>query len=309
MLRKVYGLSAAILFTLAAAGFARAADKPVEIAITFDDMPSHGAVPDGVSRTDVISAVVQAQKAAGAPPMYGFLNANALDTEPSAAPALKLWRDAGNFLGNHTFAHHALASETTAEFIDDATKDEPYLKQYMAGENWHYLRLPYLDMGETQAKRDANHAWLKNNGYRLADVSMGFNDWDYNNAYVRCVKQNNTAKISWLKTHYLIGFAHGLERGRDQAAKVWGHDIKYVYLLHVGVLDSIMFPKVLSLLKAKNVKLIGFPEAISDPVYEKNDLVMTKWGGMLPQRVAEKNNIALPNDPDVPADTLAQICK
>jgi len=66
-----------------------------EIAITFDDLPVHAALPPGVTRLQVAQEVIAALKAAGVPEVYGFINAVALEREPGTDVVLKAWRDAG----------------------------------------------------------------------------------------------------------------------------------------------------------------------------------------------------------------------
>ena len=56
----------------------------------------------------------------------------------------------------------------------------------MQGADWQVLRYPFLDAGNTQARHDAALAWLKQQGYRIADVSLSFDDWAYTETYARC---------------------------------------------------------------------------------------------------------------------------
>src|SRR6185312_5646548 len=73
-----------------------------EIALTFDDLPVHGPLPDSLTREDIASSIIHALKSADAPPIYGFVNAMWLRSDPSTAQVLRLWRDAGFPLGSHT---------------------------------------------------------------------------------------------------------------------------------------------------------------------------------------------------------------
>jgi peptidoglycan/xylan/chitin deacetylase (PgdA/CDA1 family) len=82
------------------------------VALTFDDLPAHGPLPDGTSRLDVAREIIQALKSAHAPPVYGFINAKKLQQNPEDMAVLKLWTDAGFLLGNHTYSHLSLNANT-----------------------------------------------------------------------------------------------------------------------------------------------------------------------------------------------------
>src|SRR5262249_13449163 len=75
-----------------------------EVALTFDDLPSHGPLPQGLSRTDIANSIIGALKAVQAPPIYGFVNAKRIAEDASSEQVLQLWRDAGFPLGSHTYS-------------------------------------------------------------------------------------------------------------------------------------------------------------------------------------------------------------
>ena len=79
--------------------------RSARVALTFDDLPDHGPLPPGMSRIDVAKSIIGTLKAHQAPPVYGFINARQLETNPADAAVLRLWREAGFPLGNHTFSH------------------------------------------------------------------------------------------------------------------------------------------------------------------------------------------------------------
>jgi len=126
---------------------------PHEVALTFDDLPVHGPLPTGMTRLDVANSIIRSLEAAHAPGVYGFVNAEGLRKEPASAPFLKLWRDAGFPLGNHTFSHMDLDSNPTEKFEQDLLANEPTLKDAMGSDDWHWLRFPFLHEGDTPPKK------------------------------------------------------------------------------------------------------------------------------------------------------------
>lgn len=300
----VVGLTACVV-TPASAG---AAQPVSEVAITFDDLPVHGPMPAGVTPDMVAKSIVDTLKAAKAPPVYGMLNANAMKWTPSAEAALKIWRDGGNLLGNHTFSHPGLSKLTLEAYEADIEANEPVLKTYMGTADWHYLRLPFLDGGDTPEKRAGLVAYMEKTGYRLADISIGFNDYEYNPAYARCLAKNDQASIDWMKAKYLKAASDAIDFSRKGAQNTFGRDIKHVYLLHIGAFDALMFPEFLKLLKAKGFRLVTLPEAESDPVYKDYATAATGVSGLLLNRAMAAKNSWVPAPPNDTSATLATLC-
>src|SRR5262245_46297605 len=98
----VRSLACAAAIALAASTLALGADwhaqvAPAEkrIALTFDDLPAHGPLPPGVTRTDIVRQIVRALRDRQSPPVYGFINAKLLEGAPRDAEVLRIWRDGG----------------------------------------------------------------------------------------------------------------------------------------------------------------------------------------------------------------------
>ncbi len=135
--------------------------------------------------------------------VYGFINAAKLEKTPDDMAVLKAWRTAGNPLGNHAYSHPSLNDLTPAQFEADIAKDEPVLSKLMAGEDWHWFRYPFLWEGDTLEKRHAVRAYLQQNGYQIAQVSMDFEDYLWNAPYARCVAKQDSQSIEGLRASYL----------------------------------------------------------------------------------------------------------
>src|SRR4030081_2974704 len=87
-----------------------------EVAVTIDDLPSHGALPPGMTRADVAKSILETLRQAHVPKVYGFINAKRLEEHPEDVEVLKLWRGAGFPLGNHTYAHLSINTSSVEEF-------------------------------------------------------------------------------------------------------------------------------------------------------------------------------------------------
>jgi len=212
--------------------------SPSRVALTFDDLPAHAALPPGLSRADVARSVIAALQAHHAPPTYGFVNAKRLDDEPASAEVLRLWRAAGHLLGNHAFSHMDLHASTPEAFEKDVLANEETLRASMGDQDWHWFRFPYLHEGDTPEKRVAVTGFLADQRYRVAEATMSFDDWAYNDPYARCAAKNDDEAIEWMKQSYLRRAAESITAAQEAARLVYGRDIAHVMLLHIGFPDG-----------------------------------------------------------------------
>ncbi|HEY2468010.1 MAG TPA: polysaccharide deacetylase family protein [Terracidiphilus sp.] len=241
-----------------------------QIAFTWDDLPAHSALPAGETRVEIGRKLITAMKEAHLPPAYGFVNGIALEREPASTPMLKEWRDAGFQLGNHTWSHMNLNTSTAAEWEADLVKNEPVLQGYAGGGDWHWLRYPFLAEGDTPEKRAEARKFLGERGYKIAAVTMGFGDYMWNEPYARCVAKKDTAAIGQLESSYLDAAAADVDFRRAMAKALYGHDIPYVLLMHVGAFDARMLPRLLQLYREKGFSFITLEEAEKDPFYRSS---------------------------------------
>src|SRR5580700_4791544 len=177
-----------------------------KVAITMDDLPRNGALPPGVTQEETTKRVLAILKERYVPPVYGFINAKKLEGSEDGAEALKLWA-AAEPVGNHTYSHMDLEQNTAEAFEREIEEDEPVLelltKKAGPEDDWRWLRYPYLHEGDTVEKRRAVRAYLKAHGYRIAQVTLDWEDYLWNTAYARCVAKADKKSMEWLETSYL----------------------------------------------------------------------------------------------------------
>src|SRR6202161_4749889 len=205
-----------------------------KVAVTFDDLPLNGSLPPGLTRVEVAGNTLAVLKMRHVPAVYGFVNAKKLEGNEDAVEALKLWADAEP-VGNHTYGHVDLNANPAEAFEREIEEDEPVLELVAAKDaNWHWLRYPFLREGDTLEKRRAVRAYLQAHHYRVAQVTLDWEDYMWNSAYARCVAKNDAKSIAWLRSSYLETESAYLDLGREFAKLVYGHDINHVLLLHLG---------------------------------------------------------------------------
>ena len=252
---------------LALAALAPAAAGAQEIALTFDDLPAHSTLPPGVTRMEVANQIIDALKAAGAPRVYGFVNGVLEEREPASAPVLAAWRAAGFPLGNHTWSHMDLNAVPLEAWEADVVRNEPVLRAKMRGSDWRWLRFPYLSEGDTPEKRAGARAFLAGRGYRIAQVTMSFSDYAFNEPYARCTAKGDEAAIARLERDYLAAAQEELGRSSAMSQALYGRDIPLVLLMHLGAFDARMMTRLLALYRERGAAFVTLPQAERDPVY------------------------------------------
>ena len=280
-----------------------------KVAITFDDLPLNGDLPPGATRVEIARDTIALLKGRHLPPAYGFINAKKLEGNADAAEALKMWA-AEEPLGNHTYGHLDLNANPAQAFEREIDENEPVL-ELLAGKdsNWHWLRYPFLREGDTVEKRRAVRAYLEAHGYRVAQVTLDWEDYLWNSAYARCSAKNDAASIAWLKSSYMEIEGSYLDLAKDLAKLVYGHDINHVLLLHLGAFSSTILPDAFDLMQKRGFTFVTLEEAERDPVYEGDPDVGSKYGGTLLELWIEAKKIKFPPVMAKPYQQLGDICK
>jgi peptidoglycan/xylan/chitin deacetylase (PgdA/CDA1 family) len=280
-----------------------------KVAITFDDLPLNGDLPPGVTRVDVTRNTLAVLQKRHMPAAYGFVNAKKLEGNVDAAEASKLWA-AVEPVGNHTYSHMDLNENPPEAFEHEIEQNEPALELLAAKDgNWHWLRYPYLREGDTVEKRRAVRAYLLSRQYRVAQVTLDWEDYLWNSAYARCAAKNDATSIAWLRSSYLDIATQYLDLGREMAKLVYGHDINHVLLLHLGAFSSTILPDVFDLMEKKGFRFVTLEQAESDPAYEGDPDAGSKYGGTLLEEWMDVRKIPYPAVAKKPYKEVREICQ
>jgi peptidoglycan-N-acetylglucosamine deacetylase len=302
-----YGLSLALFVCVF--GWPSPAEQRAQVAITVDDLPSHGDLPSGMTRSGVATSMIRTFRAKGVPEVYGFVNAKNIAGDQDKADVLKIWVQAGFPLGNHTFSHIDINTATPEAFEAEIAANESSLQGLMDTKDWHWLRYPFLHEGDTLEKRHAVRAYLQEHGYKIAQVTLDFGDYAWNVPYARCIEKHDTQAIEWLRSSYLRAASESFALDRKLSAMLFGRDIKYVLLMHIGGFDSVMLPELLDLMKKQGFDFVPLPDAEKDPAYQSDPDAPLKFGGTLLEQLIESKQMKYPPVPERPMQKLDAICR
>jgi peptidoglycan/xylan/chitin deacetylase (PgdA/CDA1 family) len=284
------------------------------VALTFDDLPAAGVLPTGDSRARIAQRLSSELRAAGLTGTYGFINAAKLANasgvpDPDAQQALRIWVSAGMNLGNHTWSHIPLTKNTPEAFEAEIARNEPTLTQYAGSRDWHWFRYPFLWEGDTLQKRHAVRDYLQEHHYRIAQVTLDFEDYAWNDAYSRCAAKQDNASITRLKRTYLETAAEYIALGRKEQVLVFGNEIPGVMLLHATAFTTLMLPDLITQLKSEGFTFTTLPQAQEDPAYALDPDAPLPYGGTLPDQFMDARHLKYPPFKHKPFDELAAMCK
>ena len=260
-----------ILALLASCGAAPAQAKaPLQIAITFDDLPLHGPIPEGETPLSIAQRVTAALKAARVTNVMGMVNGRWTVTQPDTIEALRAWRRAGLPLGNHAWSHPNLNQLTAAEFEREIVENEPLLQKLEPGGDWKWLRYPFLAEGDDPAKRAEVRKFLAGRGYKIAAVTTDFGDWQWTAPYARCIAAHDHKGVDELKRLYMQAARESVAFHRGLSKALYGRDIPYVLLMHIGALDSHVLPQLLDMYRKTGFRFVSIQQAERDPFYRSD---------------------------------------
>lgn len=307
MIRALLSAAAAIGLAGCATVPPRAAD-PLRVAITIDDMPEHGEYPPGETPLDVTRRIVAALEREGISNAHGFVNGRSADESLDNVKALGAWSAAELPLANHGWSHRHLSEMSLDEFDREVAMNEPLLEMMADGDEWRWFRYPFLDEGEDLAKRIGSRQILARRGYRIADVTMDSNDWQWTAPFARCMAAGDEAAIAWLEQSYLHSLGETILYYRQLSQSIYGRDIPYVLLLHVSAFEARMLPQLLSLFREQGFRFVSLDEAQDDPAYatSNNPALPPEPRGLVGKAAAE--GMPLPPRTDYAA-TLEAICR
>jgi len=284
----------------------------IDVAITVDDLPAHGNLPANLNRTKIAKTMLAAFKKHGITGVYGFINGDKV-TDSDTRNVLKLWVDSGQLLGNHTYSHMDINKNTQEQYIANIKQNEPILQKLMDDTNYKYFRYPFLREGNTKVKRDTVRRFLFDNNYKIAEVTMDFWDYEWNNSYSRCMNKQDKNSINYLKRSYLDASIGAISTAQTLSQLLFKRDIKHILLLHIGAFDAEMLDQLLTQYEKRGVKFISLQDALSDQIYNINSGTIGNVGYTFLNEIRVSRNLHNPEVvskfyDSIPENRLASIC-
>jgi peptidoglycan/xylan/chitin deacetylase (PgdA/CDA1 family) len=281
----------------------------IEVAITVDDLSRPPFEPAFEPPIAVVEKLIAAFERHGLPPVTGFVNGGTIERNPTDAAALMRWVGAGNRLGNHTYSHLDLAKVGVAVFLGDLDRNEPVLAKYAGrGRDWRVFRFPFLQEGPTERAREAMRAQLAARGYRIAEVTIDFEDWQWFPSYARCASEGSRAGIEELRARYREAARKELLAADALGGRLFGRPIRQILLLHAGSFTAEMIETLLRDYEALGVRFISLDAALEDSAYQLDPRFARGWGSSFLWQVETARGLPVPAAPWPPHAELAALC-
>lgn len=231
-----------------------------QIAITIDDLPFVGSgtsTPANFKRTQdrfmaIVNALVDNQV-----PATGFVIGGAV--AKNEWEFLEAFRSHGFNLGNHTYTHESLNSESADKYIADIARADTRLTQVMTEPK--YFRYPYLAEGKGEKKQKVLN-YLAEHHYTVAPVTVDSKDYEFNAQFYRIPYRQRAQRLEQFKKRYLAFIWQQTLKAEKRAKKIDGQPTKQILLIHANLLNSLCLDDIIKLYKSNGYKFITLDEAL-----------------------------------------------
>ena len=278
---------------------------PRMIAVTIDDLPVNGVDPGLRGLTSMNDRLLAAVKRQGVPAV-GFVNEAKLyrtGEVDGRIALLQAWLDQGLELGNHTYAHPSFNKVGRAAFEEDFLRGETITRLLLEprGQKLRWFRHPFLEAGATAEDKAGFEAFLAARGYRVAPVTVDAWDWYYTYRYAVAKRRGDQALQERVASAYLAQCAAELDYAETFAKRLFGRDIRHVFLMHENELSADHFDRVAELMKARGYRFVTLEEALSDDAYRHADRFVGDGVGWLVRWAATEGITDIPHSPAPPS--------
>lgn len=250
-------LIAALLVAAIWAGGAEARD----LALSFDDAPRPGsAIFSGSERQ---ARLIAGLRRAGVEQAAFF--ANTRDRLDGAGRArIYAYGIAGHVIANHSASHPHLRDLSAEAFLDDVQEADTALNIFPGFRPW--FRFPYLDEGDTAAKRDAVREGLERLGYAQGYVTIDTYDWYIDQLANNAAQRGEMLNMEELKSLYLEAIVASADFYDDLAVAHLGRSPRHVLLLHENDLAALFITDLVAALRNDGWIIVSADVAYADPI-------------------------------------------
>ncbi|WP_228893618.1 polysaccharide deacetylase family protein [Pseudoduganella aquatica] len=236
------------------------------MAFTFDDGPNLEATPR-LSAQQRNAAMLAALRKHGVQAALFVTAGNGAD-RPEGLALARAWGEAGHAIGNHTMTHPDLNSAklALAQYQQEVLDCDQIIRTLPGYRKW--FRYTFLREGNTPEKRDGMRAFLKQQGYRNAYVSLDTSDWRLNDELVRVLRADANADVAPIRAAYLSHLKQRALAYRALSQQLPGRDIAQVMLMHHNLINPLWLDDAIAMFRDMGWAITTPAAAYADPVYQ-----------------------------------------
>ncbi|MFL6657030.1 MAG: polysaccharide deacetylase family protein [Massilia sp.] len=235
------------------------------VAFTFDDGPSLATtarLSPAQRNAALLAALAKHQVKAAL-----FVTAGNGANRPEGLALARAWGEAGHAIGNHTMTHPDLdaATETLDQYQQEILDCDAVIRTLPGYQKW--FRYTFLREGKAPDKRDGMRAFLVQQGYRNAYVSLDTSDWRLDEKLAEVLAKDSKADLAPIKRAYLAHIRQRALAYRALSQQLQGRDIAQVILLHHNLINALWLDDVIAQFKDMGWTITTPEAAFRDPVY------------------------------------------
>ncbi len=230
-----------------------------EIAITFDDAPTHDSpLFTHAERAAKIREHLAAHKIHSA----FFVITGNITTDNTTQ--LQAYVKEGHVLANHSHSHYSPSRVTVTQYIRDIEKADSVMAAWTGTAPWY--RYPFLNEGTTREKRDSIRAALARLGLANGYVTVDNYDWYINGELIKGLRDGKKVDYDRLKKIYLDHVVNSIHFYDSIAVSVLGRSPRHVLLLHENDLAALFLGDLLRMLRDKGWSFVSPGDAYRDEI-------------------------------------------
>ena len=283
-----------LLLALATTAYGR------EVAITIDDLP-RGGDRDTERSLEAVRAMTEKLLRPFAEqriPVTGFVNeGRAVDFGPEGLrEVLEIWLDAGADLGNHSHSHLNVNNVGLAEFTADIARGEPIVRAALEarGRTLRYFRHPFLFTGPTADIKAGLQAFLDQQGYVVAPVTLDNADYMFAALYTA---PEYRERVRQTYVPYMESVVASFEAASIALA---GREFPQILLIHANELNADLLPELLAMFRRRGYAFVTLEKALADDVYRLPDDYVGRGGFSWIHRWTRTKGLPIKAEPEPP---------
>ena len=239
-----------------------AKERQPQVAITMDDF-GWQKVPEPWRNgaCDTLLGALSEHKLQAA----AFIAGTRIDN-PDGRKIVQRWRDAGHWIGNHTYSHQGVDSVDLKSFQSDVLRNERLLGPLLTQPK--YFRFPMLKEGATLRVRDGMRGFLRDHGYRNGAVTIDASDWYYSDRLTDRLAREPGFDWKRYREPYLKHIANRALYYDGLGTELLDRKIRHTLLIHYNLVNVLFLPDTLKQFKDMGWRLVDASSAFADPIFQ-----------------------------------------
>lgn len=257
------------------------------IAITFDDAPrADSPMLKGSTRATMLLQSLAKAEVKGA--MFFATTGNLEVHGDEGLERLARYAKAGHQIANHSHAHASADRMDVDLFMRDVLYADAILRDLPGYAP--YFRFPFLNEGETPAKRDAIRKALDAAQLRQGYVTVDNYDWYLQSLFDEAVASRQPLSLVGWRDLYVEVLLSAVEFYDAVAVRAVGRSVAHVLLLHENDLAALFIDDLVAALRHNGWQIVPADEAYEDPIAERAPSSMLLGQGRV-VALAEQNGL------------------